>query len=79
MGDKIAVQSIFDNVSTSRKLFRLFKSLNDYQKMQIALKVKSDDMIAKIDKVIQVLIRVFFMAYWLIDNVMILRKILFNR
>ena len=52
----LAVKSLFENLSTSRKLFRLFKFMNDYIRIREMLKRKSDDIIVKIDKGIQIII-----------------------
>ena len=38
------------------------------------LKHKSDDLVVKIDKGIQIIIRSLFFLYWAIDNYLILNK-----
>ena len=43
------------------------------------LKHKSDDLVVKIDKGIQIIIRSLFFLYWAIDNYLILNKVLLNR
>ena len=56
----------------ARKLFRLFKTLNEYQKI-LDLLEKSRNL--STDDFLAVLSRVFFGLYWIFDNIAILRKI----
>jgi hypothetical protein len=56
----------------ARKLFRLFKSLNEFKKIKELLAVKNG---INIDVVLNILVRGSFMIYWLFDNLAILSKI----
>lgn len=42
------------------------------------MQVAHYDLFTKIDKAVQVSTRLIFILYWLVDNFIILRKILFN-
>ena len=55
----------------ARKLFRLFKSLMEYQKIQELLK-KPD---APHRKILNILSRLGFFFYWIFDNIQILGKV----
>ena len=56
----------------ARKLFRLFKTINEYQKL-LDLLGKAHQM--GVDEVLGILTRIFFGLYWIFDNLAILRKI----
>lgn len=60
-------------MGNARKLFRLFKSLVEYQKIQLLLKQKGPQH----KKVINILCRLGFLLYWIFDNISILAKIKF--
>lgn len=55
----------------ARKLFRLFKSLMEYQKL-VAILLDDDD---NLFKIFRVLSQIFFSLFWLFDNVSVLCKI----
>ena len=57
----------------ARKLFRLFKSLVEYHKIQELLKSKGPQH----KQVINVLARLGFFFYWIFDNIQILSKVKF--
>lgn len=57
----------------ARKLFRLFKSLIEYQKIQMLLKQKQ----AEHKKILNILTRLGFLLYWIFDNIQILSKVKF--
>lgn len=54
----------------ARKLFRLFKSVNEFKKMKDLWKQNRS-----IDNILNLLIRGFFSLYWIFDNLNILSKI----
>lgn len=56
----------------SRKLFRLFKTLNEYKKIEDLLK-KNPDM--NLNTTLIILTRAFFGVYWIFDNLNILSKL----
>jgi hypothetical protein len=56
----------------ARKLFRLFKTINEYKKIQELIK-KNPDM--DINTILAVLTRAFFGIYWIYDNLNILSKL----
>ncbi len=56
----------------ARKLFRLFKSLNEFKKIKELVSGKNG---INIDVILNVLVRGSFMIYWLFDNLAILSKI----
>ena len=62
-------------MGNSRKLFRLFKSLVEWQKVLSLLKNKPHDFVTFVDKVVNLLVRLCFVGYWVIDNYMIVKKI----
>ena len=74
-----AFKALFESMSTSRKLFRLFKFMNDYIKIRDMLQQKSTDLLVNINKGIQISIRAIFFLYWVIDNYLILNKILLGK
>ena len=74
-----AFVALFEHMSTSRKLFRLFKFMNDYIKIRDMLQQKSTDLLVNINKGIQISIRGLFFFYWVIDNYLILNKILLGK
>ncbi len=55
----------------ARKLFRLFKSINEYKKILDLLQKKNDTPTL----VLNLLVRVGFLCYWIFDNLTILSKI----
>jgi hypothetical protein len=50
----------------------------EYQKLLVSIQVTHYDTFTLIDKVVQVTTRTLFIAYWLIDNFIILKRVLFN-
>ena len=54
----------------ARKLFRLFKTINEVKKIQDLLKAELTT-----ENVLSILVRVFFGIYWFFDNLNILSKI----
>lgn len=56
----------------ARKLFRLFKTINEYKKIQDLLKKGSSD---HVDLLLNILTRIAFGIYWLFDNLAILSKL----
>ena len=54
----------------ARKLFRLFKTINEVKKIQDLLKAE-----LTMENVLSILVRVFFGIYWFFDNLNILSKI----
>ena len=68
----IAFRGLFTNMALSRKLFRLFKSVNEYVTIKGFL--KSD---APLDNALTILSRLAFLGYWLFDNLAALIQIRF--
>ena len=70
-----AFNGLFGNMSTARKLFRLFKSFNEYQKIRNFINTPrpSDEAGRKLD----IICRLGFMFYWLFDNIGVLIKVKF--
>ena len=65
------------NMSNARKLFRLFKSLLEYQKIN-AMLGKADSM--SVRKLIFSLIpRIAFFFYWMFDHLIVMHKVNFYR
>ena len=60
-----------DGIRDARKLFRLFKSLMEYQKILQLQKQKQPEH----KKILGILARLGFLFYWLFDNLSILAKI----
>jgi hypothetical protein len=54
----------------ARKLFRLFKSVNEAKKIKDLLGQTRD-----VDNILNILIRAFFALYWFFDNLNILSRI----
>lgn len=58
----------------ARKLFRLFKTVNEVQKiMELVNKPDKDEL----NKALNILGRVFFGLYWVYDNLLILKTVKF--
>ena len=72
IGDADRIQSVHENMGNARKLFRLGKSLVEYNKLKIALQAEGDDWVIIADKAIQSFFRGVLMLYWIADNIMIL-------
>ena len=53
--------------------------MNDYIKIRDLLQQKSTDLLVNINKGIQISIRAIFFLYWVIDNYLILNKILLGK
>lgn len=62
-----------ENMSVARKLFRLFKSFNEYVKIENIRKGSLPDF----EKNLQILARLAFLFYWLFDNLAVLIKVKF--
>ena len=60
-------------MSTARKLFRLFKSFNEYVKIMQIKGGKLPDL----EKNLQILCRLAFLFYWFFDNLSVLIKVKF--
>ena len=60
-------------MSVARKLFRLFKSFNEYVKIKDFLKAD----IPQVEKILNVLCRLAFLFYWIFDNLAVLIKVKF--
>jgi hypothetical protein len=60
-------------MSVARKLFRLFKSFNEYVKILEIQKGKLPD----IEKNLAILTRIAFIFYWFFDNLSVLIKVNF--
>lgn len=58
-------------MTTARRIFRLFKSLNEY----VAIKKLLASDHSKLDVFMQVTTRVAYLFYWLFDNLAVLIKI----
>eukprot|EP00347_Sterkiella_histriomuscorum_P005562 403356134 len=71
--DKLAAkfQGLFEGMRDARKLFRLFKSIVEYQKITQIQKQK----LPEHKKVLQILARLGFLFYWVFDNIQILAKV----
>lgn len=61
-------------MKNARKLFRLFKTLNEYQKIQTLLKNPGGD---DFKLYVNILQRLAFFFYWVFDNLNILGSIKF--
>eukprot|EP00352_Strombidinopsis_acuminata_P009404 CAMPEP_0176358090 /NCGR_PEP_ID=MMETSP0126-20121128/15284_1 /TAXON_ID=141414 ORGANISM="Strombidinopsis acuminatum, Strain SPMC142" /NCGR_SAMPLE_ID=MMETSP0126 /ASSEMBLY_ACC=CAM_ASM_000229 /LENGTH=144 /DNA_ID=CAMNT_0017712067 /DNA_START=38 /DNA_END=472 /DNA_ORIENTATION=- len=70
----IAFKGLMENMSVSRKLFRLFKSFNEYIKIKGFLK---DPNLTGIKQSLSILSRLAFLFYWLFDNISVLIKVKF--
>jgi len=66
-------QGLFEGVRDARKLFRLFKSIVEYQKIQQLAAQKAPQH----KKVLNILSRLGFFFYWIFDNLQILAKVKF--
>lgn len=64
---------LFDNMKTARKLFRLFKTLNEYKKLMDIL-AKGD--LSTVD-MLNAASRVAFGLYWFFDNLTVLASVKF--
>ena len=64
---------LVENMSVARKLFRLFKSFNEYVKIKNILKEETP----ALDKTLSVLARLGFLFYWIFDNLSVLIKVKF--
>jgi len=60
---------LFVGMRDARKFFRLFKTVNEYQKILQLLGKGGDD---EIDLILQLLNRLCFAGYWIFDNIVIL-------
>ena len=58
----------------ARKLFRLFKSVNEIQKIIELVKKQDND---ELNKALNILCRFFFGLYWYFDNLVILKTVKF--
>lgn len=58
----------------ARKLFRLFKTVNEVQKIIELFNKKDND---EINKALNLAVRVFFGLYWYFDNLVILKTVKF--
>ncbi|KAL4493142.1 hypothetical protein ABPG72_003227 [Tetrahymena utriculariae] len=65
---------LFNGMKDARKLFRLFKTINEIQKIQELLNKKDND---EINKALNILVRAFFGLYWYFDNLVILKSVNF--
>ena len=63
-----------ENMGTARKLFRLFKSFNEYHKI-IAL--SKNEKMEVTEKRLNILCRLAFLFYWIFDNIAVLIKVKF--
>lgn len=74
--DKVSFEkfkNLFEGMRDARKLFRLFKSVNEIQKIkQMLLKPQFDN---EIDFLLNLLARLGFLGYWFFDNLQILAKL----
>lgn len=70
---KVAFAGLLENMSVARKLFRLFKTLNEYVKMK---GIMNQDM-EVLDKTLAMLARFGFAFYWIFDNLAVLIKVKF--
>lgn len=61
------------NMSTARKLFRLFKTFNEYVKIIAIRNGKLPDW----EKQLQIITRIAFAFYWIFDNLSVLIKVKF--
>jgi len=61
-------------MKNSRKLFRLFKTVNEVKKIIEILNKSSRD---RADQGLSLLTRVFFGLYWIFDNIVILKTMKF--
>lgn len=64
---------LFENMKTARKLFRLFKSINEYQKLTDILHKEG---LTQID-MLEAAARVAFLLYWFFDNLSVLSSVKF--
>ena len=65
-----AWRGLFENMSNGRKLFKLFRSFNEY--VTIKGYLKGD---APLDNALAIASRLAFLGYWLFDNLTVLIKI----
>ena len=67
-------RSMFVNMKDARKLFRLFKGINEIQKVKNLL-VKTPAGMDEFDLLLALATRIGFFGYWLFDNLLILSKV----
>mmetsp|Transcript_17445 Transcript_17445/g.19600 ORF Transcript_17445/g.19600 Transcript_17445/m.19600 type:complete len:225 (+) Transcript_17445:19-693(+) len=64
---------LFNNMKVARKLFRLFKSVNEYKKIMDILSKKE---VTQVD-MLNAASRVCFLMYWVFDNLVVLSAVKF--
>ena len=67
-------RALFVNMKDARKLFRLFKGINEIQKVKNLL-VKTPVGMDELDLLLALATRISFFGYWLFDNLVILSKV----
>lgn len=70
---KARFAGLFEGMKTARKLFRLFKSLNEYHKVNELLSKKE---LSQVD-MLNIGGRIAFLLYWIFDNLSILSSVKF--
>ena len=67
----VAIILSLDSIKDARKLFRLFKSIIEYQALVDILLDENDNLL----KIFRVLRQIFFFFYWFFDNISIAYKV----
>ena len=67
---RVAFQGLFENMSNARKLFKLFRSFNEYITVRDLLKKD-----APLDNLLPAAARLGYLFYWLFDNLTVLIKV----
>ncbi|CAI2376501.1 unnamed protein product [Moneuplotes crassus] len=70
---KARFTGLFNNMKTARKLFRLFKSVNEYQKIMNILGKGAQSQ----TDIINAASRLCFLLYWFFDNLVVLSSVKF--
>jgi len=65
---------LLENMGVARKLFRLFKSFNEWVKIKEFMNNKT---LPEFDKYLSIATRLAFLIYWIFDNLAVLAKIKF--
>lgn len=67
-------ESLYENMKDARKLFRLLKWVNEYQKIADYLEL-TDPSWDNIDQALNILSRISYALFWFIENIFILSKL----
>jgi hypothetical protein len=68
------IEMLFKNMQTARKLFRLFKGLNEYQKIMTMLENPPSHM-DEVEVMMAILQRIGLFGFWFFDNLLVLSQL----